>query len=911
MNLWSGIPWRPTKIGDRGALLLLAALTGLCCLLILRPTIALDGISYFSYLRSAAQDGDLVLLDEFTALGVARADFNLTPEGQVRNVFPIGSAVLWWPFYLIGNQVALGLERLRAVDRVDGYSLVHVFYVYIATACFGLAALALSRRFAAPWAGSGPALHATIAVWLGSPFLYYQFIQGDYSHVPAALCVALFIVLWYRTQNRRSAPAHLLLGFVGGVATMVRWQHGLILLLPVTDLVVGLAARRRDPGTAARPPGPPPPLPGLLDLGAFAAGFLLGAAPQLAYWRITLGEWIAIPQGPGFLKWNRPEIGRTFFSFHGLFSWHPLLLVAVLGLLGLARRAPRLAIPLLILFAAETYVNSIVWDWEAGVSFGGRRFVGLTILFVLGLAVAYRRLGFFPSALVTAVASLCNLLLLYEFHFGHISRRWQVTLQEILGQHARHVQHLDQVVSALSRDHAAQLWPEIVWPVVAPALGLVAATALLLAAPKPIALWTGGALVVLLGVAEGTFVRAAVASRPAPTAALRIGDSALIDFRWYENGHYHLDPFRPGYPGRRHFLGLGGRELRLGSIPFRILDPLAKPLANGCAITTCHLLDATFEVPLAAEPTRALWLAVDGGVLDGQGQQSAGWVEIVYAGGAVSGRELVAEVDVWDFWRVPPADRLLWQGALPSDLTWVRIAADSARIPALLRLRSLSQPAKRGPGFTVFAVTQEPIARDPIPILIAEAANTDFMQDPFRPEYLANHFPHLAPGTYLWGDLPYLILDVDPESGRGTVITTAWQDRMRLKVPLLKQRTERVDLVVDGAGIRDLPHLYLGDLLVHYTDGPPEVVHVQSAENVWDYFEDPLPTALVWRGSALETLSVLKIDTDPSRVVSFLEIRSAAARGNQGIVAGYAVFAITQKLVPQIAGAPDAQRASM
>jgi hypothetical protein len=248
---------------------------------------------------------------------------------------------------------------------------------------------------------------------------------------------------------------------------------------------------------------------------------------------------------------------------------------------------------------------------------------------------------------------------------------------------------------------------------------------------------------------------------------------------------------------------------------------------------------------------------------------------------------------------------------MPSDLTWIRMAADSTRVPVHFRLRSRSSPAERGPGFTVFAVTQEPIERAPIPISIAEQANTDFMQDPFRPEFAANHFPHLAPGTHVWGEVPYLILDVDRQSGRGTVITTAWQERMRLKVPLCEERTERLDLIVDGAGIRDLPHLYLGDLLVHYVDGPPTVVHVQSGVNVWDYFEDPAPSALVWRGSNLETLSVLRIATDSARVVRCLEIRSAAARGNQGIVAGYAVFAITQKLVPRMAGAHAARPATM
>jgi hypothetical protein len=877
----------------RGGLILLTLLTVLLASVFLKPGIALDGISYFSYLRSAVHDGDLVLLDEFSTLGVARADFNLTPEGQVRNVFPIGSAVLWLPFYAVGHTVSLAAAKLTGSDPVNGYSILHVFFVYVATACFGLAALVLSARFAVGVTNPLPAWHAAIAVWLGSPFLYYQFIEGDYSHVPAALTVALFVIIWHRTRGHRSLPAHLLLGFLAGMVAMVRWQHVLVLVLPLSDAVIRLWHRRLQAAPEARERPSHPAAPLLV----FTAGFIAGAAPQLAYWRIALGEWVAIPQGTGFLVWKRPEIiGTLFSSFHGLFGWHPLLLLAVVGLLILCWQRPGLGLPLVLLFALETYVNSIVWDWEAGVSFGGRRFVGLTVLFVLGLAEIYRRVGAAVSGFITVAAALLNLLLLYEFHFGLISRRWFVSFGEIFSQHARHVQHLDQVIGAFASDHLLRLWPGSAWLVLGSGLLFVLATVLILAAPRRWSPRVLGGLTLLLLVSESTYVRAAIRSRPAPTSAVRDGDYALIDFRWYENGHYQLDPFRPGYPGHRHFLGLGGASLAWGSIPFAILDPLAKPLANASAITTCHLVDTVIEVPLRQEPARALWLAVDGGALTTHSGLAAGRLEITYEDGTFTGRDLIAGKDVWDYWHTPPAECILWQGSPPSDLTVVRLAADSTRTPRGLRIRSAPASTVRGPGFTVFAITQERVGADPAPISISGAANTDFMQDPFRPEFAANHFPHLSPGTYHWQGVPYLILDVDRRTGRGTVITTAWQEHMRIKLPLVESLTERVDLVVDGAGLRDLPHLYVGDLLIHYADGPPAVVHVQSTVNVWDYHEDPDSAALVWRGSPIETLSIIRIGTDPTRPVRSLELRSAGTRGNNGIVAGFAVFAITQKL---------------
>ncbi len=404
-------------------------------------------------------------------------------------------------------------------------------------------------------------------------------------------------------------------------------------------------------------------------------------------------------------------------------------------------------------------------------------------------------------------------------------------------------------------------------------------------------------MLALLLVAEAAFVRAAIATGPSPVARARVGGFVLVDYRWYENGHYQLDPFRPDYPGVRHFLGLAGRELHLGRIPFAILDPTARPLENASALTTCHLANFEAEIPLVPAPTRAVWLAVDGGVLMDHAGQPAGALEIAYTEGSPGVKEVIAERDVWDYWRTPPEDRILWRGAPPADLTWLRLAADSTRTPRALRvLGAPLRSGKLGPGFTIFAATQEAIDGTATPLYLATRANTDFMQDPFRPGYAPNHFPHLQPGLHHWRDVPFLILDVDPGTGRGTVITTAYQTDMRLKIVLDEEPTERIFLVIDGAGIRGLPHLHVGDVLVHYDRGEPTAVPVESRVNVWDYWENPDEALLAWRGSDLETLSVLEVATDPERTPRTLELRSAGAIGNNGIVAGFAVFAITQKL---------------
>ena len=118
----------------------------------------------------------------------------------------------------------------------------------------------------------------------------------------------------------------------------------------------------------------------------FAAGALLGALPELASKWIVHGS----PLRSGRLTrfyWDAPRLWDTGFSTqHGLFLWTPLLLASVAGLALLARRAPRVGVPLLASFAAAYYVVACYELWHGSSSYGNRFFVPLTPVFVIGLA---------------------------------------------------------------------------------------------------------------------------------------------------------------------------------------------------------------------------------------------------------------------------------------------------------------------------------------------------------------------------------------------------------------------------------------------------------------------------------------------------------------------------------------------
>jgi hypothetical protein len=111
--------------------------------------------------------------------------------------------------------------------------------------------------------------------------------------------------------------------------------------------------------------------------------------PTLIAKRIIYGS--ALDFGYGGL-WNfaSPALLKVCLSSeHGLFSWTPILALAVIGLFFLRRRDKFLSLYSIAAFAAYLYTIGCYLDWAGVSSFGNRFFVSLTPLFILGLAAFF------------------------------------------------------------------------------------------------------------------------------------------------------------------------------------------------------------------------------------------------------------------------------------------------------------------------------------------------------------------------------------------------------------------------------------------------------------------------------------------------------------------------------------------
>jgi hypothetical protein len=129
-----------------------------------------------------------------------------------------------------------------------------------------------------------------------------------------------------------------------------------------------------------------PALAGVVTLLGFGLVFSL----QLYETQLLYGRPFLVTQGDEYLQigHSRP-FALLLGARGGLLYWHPLMWLAVIGLVGLAwRRSTRLlGLCLLLPAALDVYLNGAV-DWHGTASFGARRLTALATLMVVGSAVS-------------------------------------------------------------------------------------------------------------------------------------------------------------------------------------------------------------------------------------------------------------------------------------------------------------------------------------------------------------------------------------------------------------------------------------------------------------------------------------------------------------------------------------------
>ncbi len=419
-----------------------------------------DEVEYFSYLRSLWFDRDVSFENEYQYFYDHRiaqsADFHHTfleletATGRRINYGTMGCAILWSPFYAAADVTT---RLLRAAGRdiaADGYSRPYVSAVAYGSAFYGFAAIVLSIAAARRVVGPG-ALSSGVAVWLGTPLLFYMNIAPPFSHASSAFAVALFVTVWLGVREwppikggptagptfmagQWSVGGTIALGLAAALMAMVREQDIFFAFAPVLDLALTLVKEKgkREKGkivTAAV---------------AGCAAFVVGYLPQLLAYKALNGKFEPSPLVTRKMFWSAPHALQVLADpQHGFFFWTPLAVLAVIGLIVLAglkasatglsavegRPADtrRIGACMLLMLALQVYISGAVESWTVAGAFGQRRFVAVTILLVVGLAALRAAFRARPARILINVAiALCvwwNVALMAEFGTSMMDRQ--------------------------------------------------------------------------------------------------------------------------------------------------------------------------------------------------------------------------------------------------------------------------------------------------------------------------------------------------------------------------------------------------------------------------------------------------------------------------------------------------------
>lgn len=368
---------------------------------------ATDEVQYYAYVRSVYFDRDLNFANEyahFAEVGRKNGDpavFNallrdnpadppLNPQtGMLRNVAPVGSALLWSPGFVLADLVVRIANALGANIAADGYSAPYIWAVCWMSALYALLGLLLTYRLTRRFSSTFAATLATTTVWLASPLVFYTYIAMPWSHATAFFLFALFLTVWLwgwdgaLIERRAARPLWVwaILGIVGGLMTMAREQLGLLLIIPAAEGVIAYVLLLRTRQWAA--------VRQLLTSHLlFLAMFALALMPQLLAYQVLNGHPGPSSTVSGKLNFLSPNFFNTLLHpRHGAFLWSPVLLCGLLGLFWLRRRDGLLAVLLVLGFVAQTYINGAFGTtWHLSRAFGFRRLIECTPIFVVGLA---------------------------------------------------------------------------------------------------------------------------------------------------------------------------------------------------------------------------------------------------------------------------------------------------------------------------------------------------------------------------------------------------------------------------------------------------------------------------------------------------------------------------------------------
>lgn len=359
-----------------------------------------DGVFYYAYLHSSFFDRDFDFknqLARFSSQDYFSQKFlsenKLTAVGKTPNAYPPGVAIMWIPFFLLAHFLTW-IFRLP----LDGYSYFYVFFLNFSAWLFGILALILNYKNLRKFFSEKNSFVPVLAVWLATPWIYYQFLAPSMNHM-ASLFLASFFLFLTMQEWREKKKSRLLMPVVF-LMVLTRWQNIFFVLFYAP---VFLKNKKKI-------------LNILIPILAFAL-------IQSLIWKNLYGRYFLIPQGHRFVGFQFHGLYTLFSSDRGLLLWSPVIILALIGLVYLWKKCKFLTLIAILILLCQWILNSSLNDPGGGEAFGARRFIETLSLLIFPLAAFWEKWQKKKIILFLFLfLILGNFLLLENYRLGYIPR---------------------------------------------------------------------------------------------------------------------------------------------------------------------------------------------------------------------------------------------------------------------------------------------------------------------------------------------------------------------------------------------------------------------------------------------------------------------------------------------------------
>lgn len=352
-----------------------------------------DAVGYYSYLPAffiyrdlsfefmiddnySYTGGENVFEREFNPEEAEVMGFNEIEEGKYLNKYPIGVAVMLSPFYVVGHFLSILFQ-----SGLTGWSYFYQYSAFYGGIFYFLLSVLFLAKILKRYYSDSITLFTLLAVVFGTNLLNYSTYENIFSHVYSFFLITLFISIvpkWLKDRTTRNSM-------------LVALNLGLIALVRPTNLIVSMLLFLYGIGSTEQLKARVS-----LFLGEYKKGiliillFLLILVPQLLYWKIATGHFVAYSYGEEGFNFLKPQLLRVLFgTSKGLFFWSPILLFSIPGLFLLRNKAREYFFPIIAILIVQIYIVSSWWNWEYGWSYGHRAFTDFIAMFAMGLAAFY------------------------------------------------------------------------------------------------------------------------------------------------------------------------------------------------------------------------------------------------------------------------------------------------------------------------------------------------------------------------------------------------------------------------------------------------------------------------------------------------------------------------------------------